>query len=74
MDMENKETGRSLIVLAPRKSSVIHADAGVIVQLLSIRDQHPQWCDFRREHGVIAAHKYAAQLKFSAPHKIIMSS
>lgn len=54
---------------APRFSWPV--DAGLIVQLLSIRDQHPQWRNFRREDGVIAAHKYAAHPRsLSAPHEI----
>jgi hypothetical protein len=76
--MENDETRPSLgqlIVLPPRqklKTRAHPAHSGVIVQLLSIRDDHPQWREIRREDGVIAAHKYAAQLKdFSAPHNSV---
>lgn len=85
--MEKNETRPSLgelIVLPPRKPAALrtrHADAGLIVQLLSIRDNHPQWRKLKREDGVIAAHKYAAQLKDfhvhlslgeggSAPHNV----
>ena len=75
--MENEENTLScgeLIVLQPRKFArrvTQPVKAGIIVQLLSIHDNHPQWRRLNREDGIIAAHKYAAQLKdFSTQHEI----
>ncbi len=53
----------------PRARPAPPVHAGLVAQLLSIRDNHPQWRRLRREDGVIAAHAYAVQLKdFTAPN------
>jgi hypothetical protein len=45
-----------------------HVNNGLIAQLLSIRDNDPQWRILHREEIVIAANAYTAQMKeLSAP-------
>ncbi|MES2907156.1 MAG: hypothetical protein V4691_09090 [Pseudomonadota bacterium] len=64
-----KQTEGKLTVLyePPRTTRLSpFADAALVVQLLAIRDNHPQWRTNRREDGVIAAHAYEATLAMTA--------
>ena len=67
---QNLPQSCELIVLHKKENEALsfHIRNGLIVQLLSIRDHHPQWRTLRREEAAIASHAYTAQMKnFSAP-------